>query len=613
MYQKRFLFEKNKKAQVTIFVIIAILIVAGVVLYFSLKGDMFQPQVPVEAEPVYQHFLTCLEQDTQEGLQLLGFSGGYIYSPDYEESFVPFASQLDFFGTYIPYWYYERGGITETQVPTKEDMGEDLERFIESEINNCVFRTFEEQGYDVEMGEPSASVEIKNKEVKINLNANLVIEKEDSNFSYSSDNHNVVVDSKFGELYESAKEIYEYEKKETFLEDYGIDVLNLYAPVTGVELQCSPQTWNVDEIFRELEEAIETNTLAMSGGKADAYHRYFYVEELDDIKNKVRFVNSKNWQRSFEVNPSVGNRLIAEPIGNQPGLGVLGFCYLPYHFVYDVKYPVLVQVYEETANGEELFQFPVGVVIKGNNPREPLNGTASDYQGTNICSFSDNNLTIETYDYDGNPVDAEIHYECLDSSCYLGRTSEGILEANPPSCVNGIVLAKAKGYEDSSSIYSSSSSGNTLLFMNPFYEVELGLNLEGNDYSGNAFIYFDSEDESYFMNYPEDKKINLSEGTYEITVQIYEDSNIDFGSGKVEQCVDVPGQITQECFEVDMPSNLSSRVLVGGGKKEIYITESNLENKIILNAEKIKKPDSIEDLQRNYVLFENKELEVRFE
>lgn len=582
-------------------------------MFFTLKGEVFQPQVPAEAEPVYQQFLTCLEQDTQEGLQLLGFRGGYIYPPEYEESFVPFASQLDFFGTYIPYWYYERGGITETQVPTKNDMEEDLEKFIESEIDNCVFRTFEEQGYSVDIGEPNASAEIRNNDVKINLDANFVVEKEDANISYSSNNHNIVVDSRFGELYESAKEIYEYEKEETFLEDYGVDVLNLYAPVTGVELQCSPQTWNVDEIFRDLEEAIETNTLAMSGGEADAYHRYFYVESLGDIKNNVRFVNSRNWQRSFEVNPSVGDRLVAEPVGNQPGLGVLGFCFVQYHFVYDVKYPVLVQVYEETADGEEIFQFPVGVVIKGNNPREPLNGSAIEYQGTDVCSFSDNNLTIETYDYGGNPVDADIYYECLDSSCYLGKTSEGIIEANPPTCVNGIVIAKAKGYEDSSSIYSSSSSGSALLFMNPLHEVEVELNLEGEEYSNNAFIYFDSEDRSYFMNYPEDKKINLSEDTYEITVQIYEDSNLNFGSRTVEQCVDVPGQITQECFEIDMPSNLSSRVLVGGGKNEIYITESDLENKIILNAKKIGKPDSIEDLQKNYVLFENKKLEVRYE
>ncbi len=613
MYQKRFLFKKSKKAQVTIFVIIAILIVAGVVLFFTLRDEISGPLVPPEAEPVYNHFLNCLQKDTQEGIQLLGFRGGYIYLPDYEESFVPFASQLDFFGTYIPYWYYERGGISETQVPSREDMEEDLERFIESEITNCVFRTFEEQGYKVEIEEPDASVEIRNNDVRVNLNSNLLIEKENQNFSYFSDSHRAVVESKIGELYESAKEIYNYENENTFLEEYGLDILSLYAPVTGVELQCSPKTWNVEQIFSDLQEAIETNTFAMAGGDAEAYHRYFYVEGLDNIDNNVRFINSKDWQRSFEVNPSVGNRLIAEPIGNHPALGALGFCYLPYHFVYNVKYPVLVQVYEETAEGEEIFQFPIGVVIKGNNPREPLNGTASEFQGTNVCSYSGNNLTIETYDYNGNPVEADIHYECLDDTCYLGKTSEGILGAHPPACVNGIVIAKAKGYQESRSVYSSSTPGSKVIFMDPLKDVEVNLELEGENYSGESFIYFTSEDRTDFLNYPKDKNVSLSEGNYEISVEIYEESSLNFDSQSSEQCVDVPGQITQECFEVDLPSNLSSRVLVGGGKKELYITESNLKNKIILNAKKLPKPESVEELQRNYVLFENKEIEVMFQ
>jgi len=60
--------------------------------------------------------------------------------------------------------------------------------------------------------------------------------------------------------------------------------------------------------------------------------------------------------------------LIANPVGNQPGLGVLCFCYVPYHFVYNIGYPVLIQVY----SGEEIFQFPVAVVVKGNKPREAL-------------------------------------------------------------------------------------------------------------------------------------------------------------------------------------------------------------------------------------------------
>ena len=71
--------------------------------------------------------------------------------------------------------------------------------------------------------------------------------------------------------------------------------------------------------------------------------KYFYIDA--GVSDEIRFINSKDWPRNFEVSPSEGILLVANPVGNQPGLGVLGFCYVPYHFVYNVKYPVLIQVY----------------------------------------------------------------------------------------------------------------------------------------------------------------------------------------------------------------------------------------------------------------------------
>ena len=85
--RSEFLFNNNllnsKRSQVTIFIIIAILIIAGVGAYFVLRGGIFQPSVPAELEPVYSYYLSCMEQEALNGALILGEQGGYIVLPEF--------------------------------------------------------------------------------------------------------------------------------------------------------------------------------------------------------------------------------------------------------------------------------------------------------------------------------------------------------------------------------------------------------------------------------------------------------------------------------------------------------------------------------------------------
>ena len=129
----------------------------------------------------------------------------------------------------------------------------------------------------------------------------------------------------------------------------------------------------------------------------------------------VRFINSKDWTFAFEVAPNEGVSLVSKPVGNQPGLGVLGFCYVPYHFVYDVKYPVLVQVFSE----EEIFQFPVAVIIENNNPRESLEVETIQNVAPEFCTAKNTEIMVITRDLRGNPVQADVFYECFGNKCNI--------------------------------------------------------------------------------------------------------------------------------------------------------------------------------------------------
>ena len=606
----------KNKGQVTIFIIIAIVLVAAVAGYFIFRDKISISKVPVSMQPVYTSFLSCLEEDALVGANILMSQGGYIELPEFESgsAYMPFSSQLSFLGNPIPYWYYVSGNNFEKeQVPSKEDMEKELAQFIEGKISGCAFDMYYDQGFEIYLDEPKARVEIQDKQIEIKLDMDLTINKEEETALAKS--HSVVASSRLGKLYDSALKVYKEEQDELFLEEYAIDTLRLYAPVDGVELSCSPEIWNAEEVFDDLYEAIEINTMALKS-KGDG--KDYFVVDLP-VDEDVRFIASQNWPHNFEVNPSEGVFMIANPVGNQAGLGVLGFCYVSYHYVYNVKYPVLVQVYED----EEIFQFPMAVIIQGNNPREPLEGTSVDYEDTGFCENKNTLIEVNTYDSNLVPIQSEISYECFGSTCFIGETSSsGILKTEFPQCVNGYVVAKAEGFEKTKYLYSVIESGDVHIVLDKIYNKNINLRLDGTSYSGEAIINFVSEDLSKTVIYPDQKTVELSEGDYDVSVYIYEDSSLELEESTYEECMDIPrsgvggvmGLTQEKCFEITLPSQIVSSALAGGGKDVYYITEYELQNSgiIEIDADSLPEPKSLEQLQENYMLFENKPLNIFF-
>ncbi len=604
----------KKKGQITIFIIIAIVIIAAVASYFIFRNQIGKIGIPADMQPVYTTFLSCLEEETLTGVSVLESQGGYIELPEFEQGsdYSPFSSQLNFLGNPIPYWYYiSENNFEKEQVPTRTEMGNQLEDFINEKIRGCVFDSYYEQGFNIVQGEPQANVLIRNNDIVVNLDMNLNIQK--ANQSANVKNHQITVKTNLGNLYDSARKVYDYEQSNLFLEDYAIDTLRLYAPVDGVELTCSPKIWSADSIFSQLREAIEINTLALTtqGDKEN----YFRVDI--PVSDEVRFLNSREWTYSYEVNPSQGNVLIANPVGTQQGLGILGFCYVTHHFVYNVKYPVLVQVQKN----EEIFQFPFAVVIQGNKPRKALDASAYAISSPEICNYKNTQLQVRILNDEGNSLDAEISYECFGEVCNIGKTSSGVLSSNFPQCVNGFVLVRADGFEDTRYMFSTTQSGSVDIIMNKLYTKKIDLNLDGDNYNGRAVITFTSGDISKTVLYPEQKEIKLSEGDYEIQVSIYSEASLKLQAGNYQQCVDVPsvlgglfGTTEKKCFDVQIPSQIISNALAGGGTQNYYITKNELisSNLLEINAPSLPEPESLENLQDNYILFESKGLEITF-
>ena len=209
---------ESKRGQVTIFIILAIVIVAGIALFFYFRSEIELFNIPPIFRPVENFYLDCVKSYTETGISLLGENSGYIYWSNFEpgNDYSPTSNQLDFFGTGIPFWYYASGkDIVKEQVPTKQDMEQQLEKYLDENLK-CDFSSFSSQGFAINLSKPEIDVEISDSEVKVDVSAELRAEFEDESFNIR--NHETVVKSKLGKFYEEAVKIYNKEKESAFLE-----------------------------------------------------------------------------------------------------------------------------------------------------------------------------------------------------------------------------------------------------------------------------------------------------------------------------------------------------------------------------------------------------------
>jgi hypothetical protein len=621
---------KNRLGQITIFIILAILIVAGIGIYFVFRGNLFQQKLPAELEPVYSYYLSCVENNALDGALILGEQAGYIEQPEFSpgSQYMPFSSQLNFLGIGVPYWYYISGnGVSKEQIPSKSKMQVQLNDFLKQRVSECDFSSFEEQGFVVNLGEVEAETLINERTIDVKLKQDLSLNFGET--TWSGSNHNINLNSNLGRFYDLAQKVYANQKETMFLEKYGLDVLRLYAPVDGSEISCSPKIWEVNDIRTELINALEANVPAVKL-EGDYYdlrskdNKYFVQNLGEKVDVNVNFLYLNQWPMKLEVWPSEDGILRADPIGLQEGMGMLGFCYIPYHFVYDFAYPVMIQLY----SGNEMFQFPVVVLIDKNNPRVALDVEGLPNVVPELCMHKNTELSVYTYNTQLESIEAEIGFKCFDTTCNIGKTilseGEARLVDKFPQCVNGYIVASAEGYKTKKYLTSTLESSNAVIVLDKKYKLDLEVQKQdgklGSDY---AIVTFTKEGETTTITYPEKKQVELTEGQYEIKTYIYSNSQIVLKGSTSQKCVDIPksgiigifGFTEEKCFDLEIPDQVVSFAVSGGGKQNYYIGESELQDssKLIINADSFGIPKAIEDLQINYNNVETGGLEILFE
>ena len=150
------------------------------------------------------------------------------------------------------------------------------------------------------------------------------------------------------------------------------------------------------------------------------------------------------------------------------------------------------------------------------------------------------------------------------------------------------------------------------------YKVLVDILLAGNSVDTDEMIaiahFTDSDGKTVTAILPDLDTVSLSEGFYDVEITIYGNSDITIPSTRKVECFEISkggvlglfGQTKEKCIDIETPPITLDTVLIGGGKSNTYFLESQLqEGQVNIAASELPFPDSAEQLQYNYEIFDS--------
>jgi len=156
----------NKKGQVTIFIIIAVILIAVIGIFLLLNKDVDGTTGDVSSDSVYMFVEGCIEDTGNDAIYWIGQNGGYFFPPELS---------ID---SGIPYYYHSG----KNYVPYKEQVENEISKYIDNSLSFCTnnFEDFFE--FDISQGEIKTKTIIKDYEIVVDLEYPLSITRGEETF-----------------------------------------------------------------------------------------------------------------------------------------------------------------------------------------------------------------------------------------------------------------------------------------------------------------------------------------------------------------------------------------------------------------------------------------------
>ena len=497
----------NRKSQTTIFMIVGLVIILGGAIFFYTTQKVAKPlepevrivqeQVPLEFDPVKKYLNDCAYSVAVEGLKIIGKQGGYISFADKSlnrEAFIitqnPTESDAVEFtkgsGLKTAYWWYLKSANSckgDCKFASKRpelrqsdnSIEKQLERYINTKFRECTrsFEPFAGQGFKIsEAGKLNADVTIASNDVLVIMDYPLDIEKEDAKTRLSQSIARIPIN--LDKIYDLATKITNMEIKHRYIEKHALNLLVAFSgtdksklpPMSDLQFKFGSSTsWKKSDVRNKVTGLLASYIPLFQVDGTYNYERNEFESELaqrlydstiipvanSSFRNLAAYFTYLDfWPAYFELNckgercaPSSTNSLISF------------FGIQQYRFVYDLSFPVMVEVQDPLALNGQGYSFNLFLEgnIRNNKPMPvdfaPLE-RASLSERTLLCdSRTSGNITIHAADAAAKKSveDAQVLYTIIGESCFIGATdANGILKEQFPVGVGGSVSIVKDGY-----------------------------------------------------------------------------------------------------------------------------------------------------------------------
>jgi len=473
---------KGKKAQLTIFIIIGIVLLfsAATILYIKQSITQYKPpiesieQVSAELQPIQNYVTECLDMIAKEAIRKAGTQGGYldvsnILFNDADPTSGEGISMSPGSEIKIPYWYYMKSAnnceekcVFASKQPSlyrKTGFGnsieEQIDKYIEQKLSSCTreFTSFEAQGFDVQESSIKAITTITKTNVFVQLNYPLTIIREGVSEKISK--FTVRIPINLGKFYDLAAELTQKEISTSFLGFMAINLIDVYSGTDENKLpplvdyvfgKPSKEMWLHRDVKSKLEELLMIYTSALQATGTDNFKGNYYegtdqfAEGLYSLfilplnnthQSNAEFTYLSWWPTYLKVTPSEGELIKPDSAANFDSI-ISSFGINVFKFSYDVSYPVLITLSDsESMDGEGfVFQFALESNIR-NNRQIQSDTSLISYSGrpaqTLVCdidNYNSNNVTVEVIDsLTKKPVEgAAVYFSFGNEACFIGET-----------------------------------------------------------------------------------------------------------------------------------------------------------------------------------------------
>ncbi|MBW3002181.1 hypothetical protein KY338_03420 [Candidatus Woesearchaeota archaeon] len=500
----------KKRAQVTVFIIIGIiLLLSAVFVGYLIYRQSARPVeeaiiVPEDVKPVHEFITTCLYQTSKRGVALMGQQAGFIYVPAIISNTYEARINLDNKGAFVvPFWYYEG----EDRTPSLDFMQKELQRYVYEHLNECLgdLESFKGEYDIVEKDDLLPSVTIAEEDVVVKLKWPLQLTSLGK--TTFMEDYVARLDVKLKKAHEIASKVMKYENDNSFFENFTINSMSADTeiPTDDMRFECKQRKWHLDDVtkrlqkilyynlpivrventqyvpfvaqrkyYERLEDAREDMWEELSeGAETPTPPKYTPSDAIEFFKYRIEAgVSPNDLKASFDYQPGWGMRLSAVPnsggwLKSNTGRGdrsMIGFlCINQWHFTYDVIYPIRLTVKDDSAFAGEgfIFQMAFPVLVNDNIPERKYFGvrqfTAVDFDKPFCAVTGEQAVDIRATGFtEASPIETEMDnvsftYRCLTEECILGESvaDDGYYRLRttvPTACINPVIVAEKDGY-----------------------------------------------------------------------------------------------------------------------------------------------------------------------